>query len=103
MLNKVKSSLKKGFVKKTSICVFLLLLGQIVPLPQLQAESVSRSSKIHIGVIDQIDFPWMTFASESGHLFSIHLPSLAPQIHVQEGQWIIYCPQHLNIKRESIL
>ena len=65
-----------------------------------QAKTIYQSHhSIHIGVIDQIDLPWIVVMSESGETFYVLLSN--SQISFKEGQWVIYVSSS-NYSKKSI-
>ena len=83
-----------------SICL-LIFWGTIINPCQInlcQAKALNKSHpSIHLGVIDQIDPPWLVVMNELGETFYVSL-SLSKTV-LKEGQWVIYVEPTITMKR----
>lgn len=63
--------------------------------------SGSSSIRCWIGVIDQINPPWLVISRESGEQVELPLAESDPQ--VREGDWVIYWTQQKRVERLNSL
>ena len=93
-------------MKVSSPCTFrsiylLIFWGIIINPYQInhcQAKALTKSHpSIHLGVIDQIDPPWLVVINELGETFYVSL-SLSKTV-LKEGQWVIYVEPTTTMKR----
>ena len=68
--------------------LYLLLLFELSSTPQIRC---------WIGVIDQINPPWMIISKESGEQIEVPLGESEP--NAQEGDWVIYWTKQKRLER----
>ena len=82
---------KASFLKQSIQLSILVFCLHGFMYTDLSARSkTTQKKRVYIGVIDQIDPPWIVMMSESGSLFYIDFATLYPPF--KEGQWVIYFP-----------
>ena len=70
------------------LCIFIFLLWtSLFNLCHAKTGYTSHRS-IYLGVIDQIDFPWLVITSESGETLYVSLSHAKTLL--REGEWVIY-------------
>lgn len=84
-------------MKMHFLLISLSLIPQVLSTLLIFGLSTSSSVRCWIGIVDQINPPWLIISKESNE--QIEIPLAESEAPIKEGDWVIYWTQQKRLER----
>ena len=84
-------------MKMHFLLISLSLIPQVLSTLLIFGLSTSSSLRCWIGIVDQINPPWLIISKESNE--QIEIPLAESEAPIKEGDWVIYWTQQKRLER----
>ena len=84
-------------MKMHFLLISLSLIPQVLSTLLIFGLSTSSSIRCWIGIVDQVNPPWLIISKESNE--QIEIPLAESEAPIKEGDWVIYWTQQKRLER----